>query len=563
MAALGQIQRALALEPKNPALYNRLGLIFCRERRYEEALPQFQQAFALSAGDAATQADAQNNLGLAQMLTGDFSAANQAWEAALKLNPNHAHALSNLSLVQMHETVTGPALERLQRAARIDAAGAGVRGNYGYGLCRVGAVNDGLLELKEAVGLNSRLFEALYNLGKTYADHEAYDIAERYLARALQFSPRSGEALTALGVVKTQQKLIPQALQYFQAGVKIWPQSALARLNLGIALGLAGDYPDATLHLKKAADLDPQNANVPAQMGWLNMMQDSISAGLEELGIAVRLDEHLSEVQNNYGVCYIALGKPELSLAHFKRVLELTPEFHAVHYQWGYAHANLKNQDSALREWELTARYELANADCHVNRGVIFYQKGQIDEAIAEFRHVIVLRQTRMEDFSNLGLAYAKSGLLLRNASRNPQDPRMKQSVDRHKQAIDMFDRALVIDPRNVMLHSNRGLACFFASQAEEAMREWGLVSQIDPAYARRRGKRQQSEFDDSQIALVPFSVPERAASIPPKTGPYLPRYLAGYDTEEWDLILNDPALARLSELRRELRRLDRDVNAM
>ena len=173
------------------------------------------------------------------------------------------------------------------------------------------------------------------------------------------------------------------------------------------------------------------------------------------------------------------------------------------------------------------------------------------------------LRQTRMEDFSNLGLAYAKSGLILRNASRNPQDPRMKQAVDRHKQAIDMFDRALAIDPRNVMLHSNRGLACFFASQAEEAMREWGLVSQIDPAYARRRGKRQQSEFDDSQIALVPFSVPERAASIRPRTSPYLPRFLAGYDTEEWDLILNDPNLVRLSEMRRELRRLDRDVNAL
>ena len=37
--ALGEIQRALALEPKNPTLYNRLALIFCRERRYEEAVP--------------------------------------------------------------------------------------------------------------------------------------------------------------------------------------------------------------------------------------------------------------------------------------------------------------------------------------------------------------------------------------------------------------------------------------------------------------------------------------------------------------------------------------------
>ena len=78
-----------------------------------------------------------------------------------------------------------------------------------------------------------------------------------------------------------------------------------------------------------------------------------------------------------------------------------------------------------------------------------------------------------------------------------------------------MFDRALALDLKNVMLHSNQGLAHFLASHA---------------------------------------------VSLPTKTGPHRPRFLAGYDTEEWDLILSDPALVPLSEMRRELRRLDRDV---
>lgn len=562
-SALGEIQRALAQEPKNPTLYNRLGLIFCRERRYEEAAAQFRQALAMAGSDAAAQADAQNNIGLALSRSGDSPGAAQAFGAALQLDPNHAHALCNQSLTQMQETVVAAGLESLQRAARVDPASAGARANYGYGLCRIGAINEGILELKEALGMNSHLFRAAYNLGKAYADHDALDIAERYLARVLQFSPRSGEALTALGVIKTQQKMFPQAIEYFQSAIKIWPRRALSRSNLGIALGLAGDYQKAAAYLKKAAQLNPRDPHIPAQVGWIYLMQDNLTSGLDELGIAAGLDEHISEVQNNYGICYIALGKPDLALPRFKRTLDLNPDFHAVHYQWGYAYANLKSYDSALREWELTVRHEPANADCRVNRGVVFYQNGQIDEAIAEFRQVIVLRQTRMEDFSNLGLAYAKAGMNIRKAARNPQDPRMKQALERHKQAIDMFDRALAIDPRNVMLHSNRGLACFFASRAEEAMQEWGLVSQIDPAYARRRGKRQQSEFDDSQIALVPFSVPQRAASIPPKTGPYLPRFLAGYDTDEWDYLLGDPDLEKLRKMRLEARRLDREVNAL
>jgi len=561
--AIEHIQSALALEPKNATLHSRLALIYCRERRYDEAVPEFVRALKLAGEDNALKADAENDTGLALILSSDRATAEKAFDAALHLDPHHAHALTNLCLARMEEGIGAADLENLGRAVRLDPKSAPVRANHGYALCRVGAINDGILELKEAVGIHPRLFEAGYNLGKAYADGGALDIAERYLGRALQISPRSGATLTALGAIKTTQRMLPQAIQYFQAALKVWPRSALAETNLSIALGLSGDYVQSARHLKKAGDLDPQDPHIPAQSGWLQLMQDNLTSGLDELGVALKMDDRLPEVHSNLGLCYIALGKPELALPHFGRALELKPGFHAVHYQWGCAHAALHNSDGALREWELVAKHEPANADCHVNRGVLFYQKGQIDDAVAEFRHVIILRETCMEDFSNLGLAYAKSGMLLHTAARNPQDPRMKLAVERHTQAVDMFDRALALDPKNVMLHSNRGLACFFAGRPESAMRAWATVSKLDPAYARKRGDRQQSEFDDSQLALVPLSVSARAVSLPAKTGPYLPRYLAGYDTEEWDLILSDPALIRLSEMRREMRRLDRDLASL
>ena len=394
---------------------------------------------------------------------------------------------------------------------------------------------------------------------------ERRKVADRYASRALQFRPSSPELLTLLGAVKTQERLLPQARQYFQAALKLWPRSALAHRNMAVAQGLLDEFGEAAMHLKTAAQLDPKDAEIPAQVAWLHLRRESITSGLEELGVALKLNDHLPEVHNNYGICHIALGKPELSFPNFAKALELRPEFHVVHYQWGYAHALLKNHNAALREWDLSVRFEPGNADCYSNRGILFYQQNRLEEAIVEFRHAVTLRQTRMEDFSNLGLAYAKAGKALQDAakaSKKTNDPRLKQALERHKQAIDMFDRALALDPRNVMLHSNRGLACFFASLPEEAMREWGAVSKLDPAYANRRGKRLQSEYDDSQIALVPFSVPERAAAIPPKTAGFLPHYLPGYDTEEWELILPDPDLARVSDLRRDLRRVDRALAA-
>ncbi len=561
--AVSHIQRALRLEPKNPTLYNRLGLVLCRERRYGEAVVQFRQALALAGGNAVACADAQNNIGLSLCLSGDLAGATTAFDTAVSQDPSHAHALVNAALACLMTAPPTPAdMEKLSRAARMDPAGAAVRADYGYGLCQSGAANDGILELKESISLSARLFESCYNLGKVYADGQATDIADRYLARALQLSPRSVEALVGIGVIKLRQKLIPQAVTAFQQALRVAPSLALARVNLGLAQGLAGEYTDAALQFKKASQLDPRDAHAPAQAGWLELRQENLTAGMNDLAIAAKLDEHLPEVQNNYGVCYLSLGKPELAVPCFKRALDLNPDFHAVHYQWGYALALQKLQDSALREWALATKYEATNPDAYSNRGVIYYQQGKIEDAIAEFRHVIVLRENRMEDYSNLGLAFAKSGLLIKNSAKNPADPRMKQALEKHKHAIDMFDRALKLEPRNVMLHSNRGLACFFASMPEEAMKEWGMVSKIDPAYARRRGARQQSEYDDSQIALVPFSVPGRAAQLAPRTGGYLPRFLAGYDTDDWELILTDPDLVKLSEMRHELTRLDRELAA-
>jgi tetratricopeptide (TPR) repeat protein len=186
-----------------------------------------------------------------------------------------------------------------------------------------------------------------------------------------------------------------------------------------------------------------------------------------------------------------------------------------------------------------------------------------MDLAVAEFRRVITLRQTRMEDFSNLALAYAKQGMALRQQSRKPNDAKAKESQERSKIAIEMFDRALALQPQNVMLHSNRGLACYFANRPEEAMTEWTLVTRIDPAYARRRGKTQQSEYDDTMIAFVPIDIAVRAIALPAKTSDYLTRYVHSYDVDEWVLIFRETLLESLPALIRESRRLERLLNSL
>lgn len=561
--ALQEIQYLLALEPKISAHYNRLGVIFCAEGRFDEAQVQFERARELSQGDESGQADAANNLGVALALNGDVSAAAETFEEALKLDPSHGRALCNRALIHFAQGEADDALEKLQRAVHIDPKSALLRSNHGYALSRVLAINEGIREFKEAILLDVQPLEPYYNQAKSYVDEGLGDVAERYLTRALQIDPECWQAIVAMGVIKFQQGSPPLAMQSFQSANGLHPNEPLIMKNLAQCLTLNGADSGAERLLKQAGQLAKNDPEVNLLLAWIYLRRKSITQSMGELEIALKRDDKLAIGHNNLGLCHIEMSNYDGALAHFRRALLLDPEMSPVHYHLGGVYLLLNQLDNAIKEWETASQLELTNADCLCNLGVAYFKKGRLDQAVMEFRRVVNLRENRMMDWSNLGLAYAKQGSLLRAASRRPDDHKAQEGRDKQKAAIEMFDRAIALEPRNVMLHSNRGLACYFANEPEAAMQEWAMVTKLDPNYARRRGKSQQSEFDETVVEYIPIDTAARAMPPPIRTPDYLSRYVFGYGLDEWELILSDSALTAIPEMIRQLHHLERQINAL
>lgn len=561
--AVHEVQKALKGDPKNPKHYNRLGLILCRDGRCEEGLVQFGEALRLAAGSEAAEADAHNNRGLAQALAGEIAEAAEEFQAALKLDCGHGHALCNQALLQLQQGQLDTALDLLHRAVRLCPASALVHSNYGYALSKALAINEGIREFKEATTLDPQLVEPVYNQAKSYADEGLYDIAERYLIRAQQLNPDKWEILNTLGVVRMALHQLPHALECLQAANRLCHNQKLILINLGLCLALSGNDTEAERIFRQAAQVAKDDPEVNMHLGWLYMRRHSVSQAMIELQTALSRDDKLAIAHNNCGLCEIEMGNYEEATKHFRKALAIDSEMGAVHYHIGSVHMLLKQIDAAVKEWETAAKLEPTNADCLANLGVAYYKDHKIDMAVTEFRRVITLRQTRMEDFANLALAYGKQAMALKQQSRKPDDLKAKESRERSKIAVEMFDRALELRPNNVMLHSNRGLACFFANRPEEAVVEWTMVTRLDPDYARRRGKAQQTEFDDTMVAYVPIDIAVRAMAVPAKTSGYLTRYAPSYDVDEMDLVISEEMLQEIPELTREAHRLERLINSL
>ena len=100
-------------ERGNPAQLSQEGWELWQARRFNEAIPKFQQAVKVSPSDA----NAWNGLGWARFNSGKAVEAEQAFKKCLDLEPDHSAALNGLGQVYLAQRKNGLAETYLRKAA--------------------------------------------------------------------------------------------------------------------------------------------------------------------------------------------------------------------------------------------------------------------------------------------------------------------------------------------------------------------------------------------------------------------------------------------------------------
>jgi len=128
--ALKAEQAALALEGRNPAAMNGLGLLHAESGRPAEAASAFEQAATLDASNASYW----TNLGNARRELGDLSRAEAAYRRALDADPRYADAANGLGSVFVQTGRPAEAVAWFQRALEHEPQFYEARLNLGIAL---------------------------------------------------------------------------------------------------------------------------------------------------------------------------------------------------------------------------------------------------------------------------------------------------------------------------------------------------------------------------------------------------------------------------------------------
>ena len=167
--------------------------------------------------------------------------------------------------------------------------------------------------------------------------------------------------------------------------------------------------------------------------------------------------------QNKLGLALARRGKVNKAIVHYRKALEIDPDFVAAHNNLGLALAGRGQVEEAIVHYRKALMIRPDNADAYNNLGAAMAECGRVNKAIAYYRKALEIRPDNAEVHNNFGIALAGRGQVA--------------------EAIAHFQSALKIKPDLADAHSNLGLVLAGRGQIDEAIAHYRKALEIKPDY--------------------------------------------------------------------------------
>ncbi len=526
-------------------------------------------------------ADFLNNLALAEVGVGAYDKAQSHLSAAVRIEPGNARVDSNLGVLAYQRGEVGFAYKMLDLARQIEQQAsqteASTHNHLGVVLSTMGRTDDAWREFGLASGHERADFEVWYNLGRAYIESGKPDRAMSFLRRAFAVEPQNPDLHATLGTGyllrgNLQNSLLDDALKHFKRALQIDGNHFPSLLGLAMTCAQMNNAQGALVVLHQTQKLYPRRIEVLFLRALFTLTLESDTERVPRAGMQFNMvfaaQPELLAADYNAAICQYMMGMQETAMRMLEKVVQRDPSFVPAYYLIGVGHAIAKHYDQALTAWKIASVQDPENVDVHAGLGFAYYQLGDWANSYNAFERASRLLPLDAEIAACLGLAYGRAGGELRKMrlaraekhvliktpgaqERDAQD--LRTQTDLLNRSIEAFSRSLQLKPGNAVTHSNLGLSYFFQNKVENAVEQWRIVSRIDARYAMEREEDQQTNFDDSQMALRPLRWRDMIVGMMPILPPPHTRLVPGYNERAFRLALSDPAFQRLHTLHRQL----------
>ncbi len=240
--------------------------------------------------------------------------------------------------------------------------------------------------------------------------------------------------LAAGGCASTGRKSGPKD----QARSESDPQYQCEKGMIALKYGLTDE---AIRYGNLALDLDPNHFNSYNLLGSAYYTKGEFERSVEAYEKAASLKPDVAEVHRNLGLAYVEIEELDKAEAAFRKAFEMSGDAEAVFYLARTAY-HRQNYEAAL-EWVLQAiQKDGKKAGFYNLKGTVLNQLGRYLEAAGSFQAGLVLDPKDVNLRINLGVAYInnhepeKALAVLQNVLPDIQDAVLKARVEKIIQSI-------------------------------------------------------------------------------------------------------------------------------
>lgn len=183
-------------QPGSRAAWYCLGISYAQIGQSAKAIEAYQQALRLDPDYAVVWA----NLGATYSELGQIAKAIDAHQQALRIDPEDVKAWTNLGVAYADSGQFTKAIECHQQALRITPEQAETWGNLGVAYYGADQPAKGVEAFQEALRINPKYAKAWYNLGVAFSVPELRDKAIGAFMEAVRINPEYADAWYNLGV---------------------------------------------------------------------------------------------------------------------------------------------------------------------------------------------------------------------------------------------------------------------------------------------------------------------------------------------------------------------------
>jgi tetratricopeptide (TPR) repeat protein len=360
------------------------------------------------------------------------------------------------------------------------------------------------------------LAQSLPDLPRVVFDNFAPEIREqmRKAYAAAQARPRDAEAAGRLGMTLHTYEEYEGAAVCYERARRLAPDEFRWVYYLGVVQASLGKHGEAAAVFKEATGRRPNY--LPAQ---LRLADSLLAAGQkiesQPLYEAV-LKKNAAIAQAHYGLgrIKVASGETAAAVEHFRKAIELFPEYGSAHYALGLALRNLGQTDKAQEHLALSQKHKLSRPSLEdpllgaiaelnalgteiLKRGVMLESAGRIEESIAEHERAIEVNPQLAQAHINLISLYGRTGQVEKAEKHyraaialNPNlaDSHYNFGVllagqQRYTEAAQAFYRSLQINQFNAEAHYNYAVIIEREGRLDEAAEHYRRALENKPGY--------------------------------------------------------------------------------